>query len=108
MVETKYRSSKSLLRSSFIVTALNPKSIAFFVAFLPQFIDPSKQVFSQIMVFGSTFLVLAALNAAVYAIFAIQLKQHIKRPNVEKWFNRSGGSALIGAGIMTVSMKHKA
>lgn len=102
---TAHKSSKSLFRNSFIVTALNPKSIAFFVAFLPQFINPSKAVLSQLVLFGGTFLILATINAAIYAIFAIQLKQYIKKPTVKKWFNRCGGSVLIGAGVITASMK---
>lgn len=103
--KTAHESSKSLFSSSFIVTALNPKSIAFFVAFLPQFINPSKAVFSQLAVFGGTFLVLATINAAIYAIFAIQLKQYIRQARVQKWFNRCGGTALVGAGILTASLK---
>lgn len=106
--ETSRKSSKSLFSSSFIVTALNPKSIAFFVAFLPQFINPSKAVFSQLAVFGGTFLVLATINAAIYAIFAIQLKQYIRQARVQKWFNRCGGTALVGAGILTASLKQTA
>ncbi|THB76765.1 MAG: LysE family translocator [Desulfobulbaceae bacterium] len=98
------KSSRSLLSSSFIVTALNPKSIAFFVTFLPQFINPTQPVVSQLTLFGSTFLVLATINAALYAIFAVQLKQYIRRANVQKWVNRCGGSTLIGAGIFTARM----
>lgn len=103
--ENPGRSSGSLVRSSYIVTALNPKSIAFFVAFLPQFIDPAKPMFSQCMLFGTTFLLLAGLNAAMYAMFAVQLKEHIRKEGVQRWFNRCGGSALIGAGVITASMK---
>lgn len=101
----KKTSAKSLFQSSFIVTALNPKSIAFFVAFLPQFIDPLKPTFSQLTLLGGTFLFLAVLNAALYAIFAGQLSEHIKKQEVRKWFNRCGGSALIGAGIITAGLK---
>jgi threonine/homoserine/homoserine lactone efflux protein len=101
----KNRSGKSFLKSSFIVTALNPKSIAFFVAFLPQFIDPLKPALAQLTLLGGTFLFLATLNAAIYALFAGQLGEHMKKKNVRKWFNRCGGSALIGAGIITAGMQ---
>jgi len=97
--------SRSLFKSSFIVTALNPKGIAFFVAFLPQFIDPNKSLFSQLMLLGGTFLLLAALNAALYALFAVQLSEQIRKGRVRKWFNRCGGCALIGAGIITAGMQ---
>ena len=102
---TKKISAGSLLKSSFIVTALNPKGIAFFVAFLPQFIDPVKPLFSQLTLLGSTFLFLAVLNAALYAVFASQLSEHLKKKKIRKWFNRCGGSALIGAGLFTAGMQ---
>ena len=103
--DTKNTSAQSLLRSSFIVTALNPKSIAFFVAFLPQFIDPLKPAFSQLTLLGGTFLILATINATLYAIFAGQLGDQMKKKEVRKWFNRCGGSVLIGAGIFTAAMQ---
>jgi threonine/homoserine/homoserine lactone efflux protein len=102
---TKNDSARSFLRSSFIVTALNPKGIAFFVAFLPQFIDPFKPAFSQLMLLGGTFLILATINASLYAIFAGQLGDQMKKDKVRRWFNRFGGSALIGAGMFTAAMQ---
>ena len=101
----KNTSARSLLKSSFIVTALNPKSIAFFVAFLPQFIDPLKPTFIQLILLGGTFLLLATTNAALYALFAGQLSEHMRKGNIRKWFDRCGGSALIGAGIFTAGMQ---
>ena len=98
-------SSRSLLKSSYIVTALNPKGIAFFVAFLPQFINPTRPAFGQILMLGGIFLVLALVNATLYAVFASQLRETIKRTGVRKWFNRCGGTALIGAGIFTAGMQ---
>lgn len=102
---TAHLSARSLLKSAFIVTALNPKSIAFFVAFLPQFIDPRKPAFFQLALLGATFLLLATINAALYAFFAGQLSEHLKKGHVRNFFNRCGGSALIGAGIFTAAMK---
>lgn len=98
----------SLLKSSYIVTALNPKGIAFFVAFLPQFISPHSPAFNQIFILGMTFLVLALVNAALYAFFASKLRETIKRASVRKWFNRFGGTALIGAGMFTAGMQRSA
>ena len=101
----RHTASRSLLKSSFIVTALNPKRIAFLVAFLPQFIDPLKPALSQLTLLGGTFLFLATLNAALYAIFAGQLGEHMRKRKIRKWFNRCGGSALIGAGIFTAAIQ---
>ncbi len=99
---------RALFRSAFIVTALNPKSIAFFVAFLPQFVTPHSPAIGQILILGGSFLFLAFVNALLYAVFAGQLRETIKRKRVRKWFNRCGGSALIGAGIITAGMQRSA
>ena len=40
---------------TYVVTALNPKSIIFFVAFLPQFLDTARPVFTQMLIFETTF-----------------------------------------------------
>jgi len=98
-------SNRSLFRSAFVVTALNPKSIAFFVAFLPQFINPQRETFPQLLILGATFLFFAALNATLYALFAGQLRDTLQNLKVQRWFNRCGGSALIGAGIVTATLQ---
>jgi threonine/homoserine/homoserine lactone efflux protein len=103
--EKETSSPRTLLKRSFIVTALNPKGIAFFVAFLPQFISPQKPAFIQILILGGTFLLLAFINAALYAFFAGQLRETIKRANVRRWFNRCGGTAMIAAGIFTAGIQ---
>jgi threonine/homoserine/homoserine lactone efflux protein len=97
--------NRSLFKSAFVVTALNPKSIAFFVAFLPQFVDPRGQAVPQLLLLGATFLSLAAVNAMLYALFAGQLRDTMQNSRVRRWFNRLGGTALIGAGIVTATLK---
>lgn len=103
--DLKEKSARSLFKSSYIVTALNPKSIAFFVAFLPQFIAPLQPVLAQSILLGSTFLFLATVNATLYALFAGQLRESMKKRRVRRWFNRCGASALIGAGVFTAGMQ---
>jgi threonine/homoserine/homoserine lactone efflux protein len=96
-------SHRSLLKSTFVVTALNPKSIGFFVAFLPQFVNPTSPTHPQLVLLGATFLTLGTLNATLYGIFAGHLRDTLRSPRVHRWFNRCGGSALIGAGIFTAT-----
>lgn len=98
-------SGLSLFQSSYIVTALNPKSIAFFIAFLPQFVNSQQPAFTQLTILGTTFLILATVNAALYAVFAGHLRRVIRRKLVRMWFNRCGGTALIGAGLVTAGLK---
>ena len=98
-------SNSSLFKSTFVVTALNPKSIAFFVVFLPQFINPKSQTVLQLLILGTTFLLLASINATLYAVFAGHLRDTMKSSKVRRWFNRGGGSVLIGAGIFTAAIQ---
>lgn len=89
----------------YAVTALNPKSIVFFVAFLPQFLDLAAPVLPQIVIFEATFLVLATLNAFSYALLAAAARRTIRRPAVQRAVNRVGGSILVGAGVAAVALK---
>jgi threonine/homoserine/homoserine lactone efflux protein len=90
---------------TYIVTALNPKSIVFFVAFLPQFLDPARPLFNQMLIFEVTFLTLATLNATGYALLAAAAGKTIRKPKIQAIVNRTGGSLLIGAGLLTAGMK---
>ncbi len=96
---------RALFTKSFTVTALNPKGIAFFVAFLPQFLDPQYPTNPQLIIMGGTFLVIASLNAALYAIFAGSLRDAIRSYQTRKLLNRCGGGTLCGLGILTATMQ---
>ena len=93
------------MRDAYVVTALNPKSIAFFVAFVPQFVDAGAPFLPQALVLVATFVTLAACNALAYALLAGRLSGAVTRPGVRRAFNRLGGGALIGAGIATAAMR---
>ncbi len=94
-------SGRAMLRHAFVVTALNPKSNMFFIAFLPQFLDPAAAPAPQFAVMALTFTCLAAVNAVLYALAASQLRERIRRPSVLRWMNRSGGVALMSMGVLT-------
>ena len=87
------------------VTALNPKSIAFFIAFVPQFIDPAAGFAAQASLLIATFVALAALNALAYALAADRLRSLIRRPAVLPWLTRAGGATLIAMGLATASLR---
>ncbi len=87
------------------VTALNPKSITFFVAFLPQFMDPARDFATQMLVFESTFVVLAFVNALAYALLAGRARGFMRSEGPLRTVNRIGGGVLIGAGVMVAASK---
>ncbi|MBD0272940.1 MAG: LysE family translocator [Acetobacteraceae bacterium] len=100
------RSGLAMMGHAFAVTALNPKGIVFFVAFLPQFIRPTAPVVPQMLLLGGTFLVLATANAAAYALLAGGLRRAaVRSPRVLRAVNRVGGALLIGAGVMTAALR---
>ena len=91
----------SMFWKAYVVTALNPKGIVFFVAFVPQFIDPGQSILVQFAILEATFLTLAALNVALWAVLAGELRARFQRPSTLRFINRLGGSFLIGAGLLT-------
>ena len=93
---------------AYAVTALNPKSIIFFVAFLPQFLNHAEPVAFQMAVFEATFLVLATANAATYGLVAAMARKTIREPRVQRLVNRIGGSLMIGAGLLAAGWKRAA
>jgi threonine/homoserine/homoserine lactone efflux protein len=99
------KSRKSMFWNSFVVTALNPKGIVFFVAFVPQFIDPKMPALQQFAILEITFLVLAAVNVAIWAVLAGNLRAKFKRPETLRLVNRVGASFLIGAGVLTAAVR---
>jgi Putative threonine efflux protein len=102
---TDAASSLKMLSHAWLVTALNPKGITFFVAFLPQFIDPKADLFPQVGIFAATFLVLAFANAFTYALIASRARNAVRNPRAMGIVNKIGGSLLIGAGIATVGLR---
>ena len=90
---------------AFAVTATTPKSIAFFFAFMPQFINRAEPVMAQILILGSTFVILAVVNATLYALLAARAREAVTNPRTMKMMNLAGGSALIGAGVLTAAIR---
>lgn len=97
------RPPRSMLLHAFAVTALNPKSIVFFVAFLPQFVHADAPLLPQMAVLEGTFVTLAALNAAAYAWAGARLRDTVGRPSVLRLINRAGAGVLVTAGIATAA-----
>jgi threonine/homoserine/homoserine lactone efflux protein len=90
---------------AWLVTALNPKSLTFFVAFLPQFLDRNADFLSQMLMLEATFLMLAFANAFGHALAASRARKVIGNPQTIRLFNRAGGTLLVGAGIATAAIR---
>lgn len=97
-------SSLRMAGHAWLVTALNPKSITFFVAFLPQFLDRTASFLPQMLIFETTFLVLAFLNAIGYGLVASRARGLVRNSRAIRVFNRVGGGLLMGAGVATATI----
>lgn len=95
-----------LARQEFLLAAGNPKAILIFIAFLPQFIDPTQQSSYQFFILGAVFLFLELVAVSIYAIFGLYLRNWFSKPNMRKLFNR-GCAACIGSIGIGLLMERK-
>lgn len=97
-----------LFCNAYVVTALNPKSIVFFIAFVPQFIIADAPMVRQCVVLIATFVSLAAVNTALWAMMVGEMRRRFEQPATLRLINRIGGSFLIGAGLLTALARRTA
>ncbi len=99
------RGSGTAFRDGFIVTLLNPKSIGFFIAFVPQFIDSANPVVPQFLIMIVTFVGLGGINVLAYALLAARLRDKVTRPGALAWLQRAGGGVLICLAAFTLMLR---
>ena len=98
-------SKRAAFRQAALVTVLNPKAIAFFIAFVPQVLDARAPLAPEFAVLIATFVGLGALNALAYAVLADRLRTRIARPGVLRALSRLGGGALVAMGLATLTLR---
>ena len=106
--EAPQLSAGAVFRNACVVTALNPKGIVFFIAFVPQFIRQDAALAPQFAILIATFVGLAAVNVMIYALLADRLRTTIRKPAVLGWMTRIGGGVLIGMGVLTATLRKAA
>jgi threonine/homoserine/homoserine lactone efflux protein len=82
----------------FLVLLSNPKVLVFFGAFIPQFMDMSKDHISQVALLGATFMVTGAITDTVYAVLAGRARLFFSGPRT-RLLSRISGGFMIGGGI---------
>jgi len=78
---------------------LNPKVAVFYLTFLPQFIDPSGNVFAQSLGFAFAHGVMGIAWLSAYAYVLARLSAFFARARVRRWLERVTGAVLIGLGV---------
>ncbi|MEX0277916.1 MAG: LysE family translocator [Ruegeria sp.] len=91
----------SLFWQSLLISVLNPKGPAFYVAFVPQFVSADGPIFQQFAVLIATFLAVATLNSLFWLYFASGLRSQFQKPRALRLLNRIGASCLFVAGVFT-------
>jgi threonine/homoserine/homoserine lactone efflux protein len=92
------------LKNGFWVGALNPKSIVFFAAILPQFVDQEKNnVTAQLLLLGAIFATIAMISDGGYGLLAGTVRSWLAG-DVKRliFMRRFGGVVMIGLGLFTI------
>ena len=99
---------RGVFRDAMVTNVLNPKVALFFIAFLPQFIDPSAQnTILPFLVLGGTFITTGTLWCLFLAVFAANIFGRLKRDRrTASIFNKFCGLTLIGLGIKVALSKN--
>ncbi len=89
-----------LFRQGVVVNVLNPKTAMFFLAFLPQFVDPDSGAAAlQVLLLGGLFLVLATLSDGAYAIGAGLVADRLRgSAAARRRLDQAGGAVLVALG----------
>ena len=97
---------KALIKRDFAMAITNPKAIAVFTAFFPQFIDPSLPAWPQLLKMGMAFLAMEVVAVALYAAAGALLGRFIRSNRVFVNLNRAVGAALVAAGGAMAFSRH--
>jgi RhtB (resistance to homoserine/threonine) family protein len=98
-----------IYRDGIFTNLLNPKVALFFIAFLPQFIDPStKSTVLPFLMLGLTFITTGAIWCFILAIFASGIFRKLKNnQKASAYINKICGIALIGLGLKVAFWERK-
>lgn len=88
-----------LYRRGLLISVTNPKTLAFYAAFFPQFIDASRPALPQFILLAVSFILVSALSDGAYALAAGRLAPHLKSPRAQIIRNKITGAVLAAAGL---------
>ncbi|MEP7210027.1 MAG: LysE family translocator [Alphaproteobacteria bacterium] len=95
------KASRSGFRDGLFVALGNPKGILYFVALLPQFLDPAQPLWRQIALLGIIAIGIDFAADVAYAFVGGAVSRVLNRPKVRRWFERGIGSLFVGLSAVT-------
>ena len=87
------------LREGFLSNVLNPKTAVFYMAFLPQFINPAHSALMQSLFLAGLHFIVAMIWQCLLALMVKQLKSWLQRPRVSQLFDGVTGTVMIALGL---------
>ena len=101
-------SAAALLLQGFLVNATNPKATVFFLAVLPQFIDPARPLLPQYLTAVATLTVVDLVIMSGYTLFAAKFLRLLRAPRQIRLVNRLFGGLFVGAAVLLATFKRAA
>jgi RhtB (resistance to homoserine/threonine) family protein len=101
------RTTMAAFRQGILTNILNPKVALFFLAFLPQFIDPASnaKVFAFFLL-ASTFVTTGTIWCLVLAWFASAFSERLRKSEaISHWLNRTAGALFVFLGLRLATAK---
>lgn len=89
---------KALFTRGFIIGVTNPKTLLFYAAFFPLFIDPAYSTTTQLLLLCPTFVIVGGTIDLTYALLSARANHLIQSPAFKRLSDRFSGTALIAAG----------
>jgi RhtB (resistance to homoserine/threonine) family protein len=100
--------SSRAFRDGAVVALGNPKTILFFLALFPQFLDPAKPVWAQSLVLGFLAIAIDFMVQLAYTIAGGLLSKALSRTSVKRWFERGIGGAFMGLAVAAALVRRAA
>ena len=89
------KSYTKVFAQGFLISLTNPKTLIFYAAFFPQFMNPSLPALPQFITLGTTFVVMAIISDSMYAILAGRIRPWLQQGHINALQNRVTGGLLM-------------